>query len=77
MQSRLVAAVFATAMLAVAIPAHSQNIDREAELIGMHQLCDHGDRQACVRFGFMLGQNQERHAEWRKSHPDWWLWEHH
>jgi hypothetical protein len=28
-----------------------------------------------VRFGMMLGQNQERHAEWRRLHPDWWWWE--
>ena len=36
---------------------------REAELIGLHQLCDHGDRKACVRFGMMLGEMRERHAQ--------------
>jgi hypothetical protein len=65
------------ASLSAAAPAWSQSpMDREAELIGMHQLCDRGDRQACIRFGFMLGQAQERHAEWRRTHPDWWAWEH-
>jgi hypothetical protein len=55
-------------------PARAQNA-REAELVGFHQLCDKGDRRACVRFGMMLGQNQERHAEWRRLHPEWWWWE--
>jgi hypothetical protein len=65
-----------------AIPANSQMmappraVAGEAEMLGLHQLCDRGDRQACVRFGFMLGQAQERHAEWRKMHPEWWGWEH-
>jgi hypothetical protein len=67
---------------------------REAELIGFHQLCNKGDRKACIRFGIMpaaeptasfecmtysislLGENRERHAEWRKLHADWWWWEH-
>ena len=49
--------------------------DRAAELLGLHQLCDHGDRKACVRFGMMLGENKERHAEWRKAHPEFWWWE--
>jgi hypothetical protein len=48
---------------------------REAELIGFHQLCNKGDRKACIRFGIMLGENRERHAEWRKLHADWWWWE--
>ncbi|MGB7888025.1 MAG: hypothetical protein WBL55_16795, partial [Xanthobacteraceae bacterium] len=51
--------------------------DREAELIGLHQLCDQDDRQACIRFGFILGASQEFQAEWRQSHPDWWAWEPH
>jgi hypothetical protein len=50
-------------------------VNREAEMIGLHQLCDRGDRQACIRFGFLLGQAQDRHAEWRRSHADWWAWE--
>ena len=48
---------------------------REAELLGFHQLCDRGDRKACIRFGIMIGENRERHAEWRKLHPEWWWWE--
>jgi hypothetical protein len=49
---------------------------REAELVGLHQLCDRGDRRACVRFGMMLGEAKERHAEWRKAHAEWWWWDH-
>jgi hypothetical protein len=48
---------------------------RQAEIIGFHQLCDHGDRKACIRFGMLLGQNMERHAEWRRAHPEFWWWE--
>jgi hypothetical protein len=49
---------------------------REAELVGLHQLCDKGDRKACVRFGMLLGEAKERHADWRRAHADWWWWEH-
>jgi hypothetical protein len=35
---------------------------REAELVGLHQLCDKGDRKACIRFGMMLGEAKVRHA---------------
>jgi hypothetical protein len=48
---------------------------REAEIVGLHQLCDRGDRRACVRFGIMIGESRERHAEWRHRHPEFWWWE--
>jgi hypothetical protein len=48
---------------------------REAEIIGFHQLCEKGDRRACVRFGILIGENRERHAEWRRLHANWWWWE--
>jgi hypothetical protein len=48
---------------------------REAEMIGFHQLCERGDRKACIRFGIMIGESRERHAEWRRSHPEFWWWE--
>jgi hypothetical protein len=44
-------------------------------MIGFHQLCERGDRRACIRFGIMLGENRARHAEWRRLHPEWWGWE--
>ena len=56
-------------------PARAQNA-AEAEMIGFQQLCDKGDRKACVRFGILIGQNQQRHADWRRSHAEWFWWEH-
>ena len=70
----IAAGVSATAAI-VATPAHAQSAT-EAEMIGFHQLCEKGDRKACVRFGILIGQNQQRHADWRRAHADWWWWEH-
>jgi hypothetical protein len=55
-------------------PAQAQNAV-EAEMLGFHQLCDKGDRKACIRFGILIGQNQQRHADWRRAHADWFWWE--
>jgi hypothetical protein len=67
-------AIAAATSIPMSIAARAQ--DRAAEIVGFHQLCDRGDRKACIRFGMLLGQNMERHAEWRRSHPEWWWWEH-
>jgi hypothetical protein len=65
----------AVAMFAAApVPVQAQSA-AEAQLIGFHQLCDKGDRRACVRFGIMIGESRERQAEWRRTHPEWWWWE--
>jgi hypothetical protein len=66
-------AVSGTAAM-VPTAAHAQS-NVEAEMIGFHALCDKGDRKACVRFGILIGQNQQRHADWRRAHADWWWWE--
>jgi hypothetical protein len=58
----------------VTTPAHAQN-NVEAEMLGYHQLCDKGDRKACVRFGILLGKNEQRHADWRRAHAEWFWWE--
>jgi hypothetical protein len=58
----------------ISTPAKAQN-NVEAEMIGFHQLCEKGDRRACVRFGILIGKNEQRHADWRRSHGDWWWWE--
>jgi hypothetical protein len=58
----------------VSTPAKAQNAV-EAEMIGFHQLCEKGDRRACVRFGILIGENRQRHADWRREHADWWWWE--
>jgi hypothetical protein len=62
------------AMVAVPTPGQAQS-DREAEIIGFHQLCEKGDRRACVRFGILIGENKQRHADCRRLHTDWWWWE--
>jgi hypothetical protein len=28
-----------------------------------------------IRFGIMIGENRERHVEWRKSRPEFWWYE--
>jgi hypothetical protein len=56
------------------VPARAQ-ADVEAEMIGYHQLCERGDRRACIKFGILIGRNQQRHADWRRAHADWFWWE--
>jgi hypothetical protein len=68
-----IAAVLAGAS-AIPSAAQAQNAV-EAEILGFHQLCDKGDRKACVRFGMLLGQNMQRHADWRRAHAEWFWWE--
>ena len=73
MKNILVGAVLAL-MSAASVPAFAQD-GREAQMIGFHDLCDHGDRKACVKFGMMLQQNADRQADWRRAHPDWVFFE--
>jgi len=68
------AALMGIAVLMWSATLRAQNA-REAEMLGFHQLCDRGDRKACIRFGIMIGENRERHAEWRRLHPEFWWWE--
>jgi hypothetical protein len=49
------------AVAAHAPPAQAQG-NIEAEMIGFHQLCDRGDKRACIRFGILIGENRQRHA---------------
>ncbi|MGC1780327.1 MAG: YXWGXW repeat-containing protein, partial [Xanthobacteraceae bacterium] len=75
-KSLLVISVSVTALLS-ANAARSQPVSSaaEADLIGSNQLCDRGDRDACIRFGFILGENRAYWAQWQQLHPDWWTWE--
>jgi hypothetical protein len=54
--------------------AHAQSA-AEAEIVGFHQLCEKGDRKACVRFGILIGRNEQRNADWRRAHADWFWFE--
>jgi hypothetical protein len=51
------------------------SLEAEAELEGLRDLCWNGSRRACIRFGILIGRNQQRHADWRRMHPGWWEWE--
>ena len=74
-KSLLAAAAFAGALAGTTWAPVAAQGAREAEMIGFHQLCERGDRKACIRFGIMLGENRGRHAEWRRMHADWFWWE--
>jgi hypothetical protein len=78
MRSNLMWSIATAALLGVIAAGSSAVVRaqsaREAEMIGFHQLCDRGDRKACIRFGIMIGENRERHAEWRRAHPEFWWW---
>lgn len=78
MKSLMTAIAIAAGMSGTAamIPtaAYAQNAI-EAEIIGYHQLCEKGDRRACIRFGILIGRNEQRQADWRRAHADWWWWE--
>ena len=76
MNSKWIVALGLAVAAAGAMPATAvAQSAREAELIGFHQLCEKGDRRACVRFGIMIGESRERHAEWRRLHREWFWWE--
>jgi hypothetical protein len=66
-------AALSLGVLSSAPPAQAQ--DRDDVMRHLHYDCDRGDRRACVRFGIMIGENHERHEEWRRTHPDWFWWE--
>jgi hypothetical protein len=79
MISRILLVGFATLLLAIGVmrtPAHADAWAGEERMRRLHFDCDHGDRRACVQFGVMVGENRERHAEWHRTHPEWWWWEH-
>lgn len=75
MAAALIAAGISSTAALIATPAHAQDAV-EAEMVGYHQLCQKGDRKACIRFGILIGRNEQRHADWRRAHADWWWWEH-
>ena len=51
---------------------HDPMFDR---LQRLRDACDDGNRNACIRFGVMLGENREREREWRNQRPDFYRWE--
>jgi hypothetical protein len=70
------AVVIVAGTVPTSVPVQAQDWQaREAEILGLHQLCDRGDHRACVRFGIMIGESRERHDELRRRHPEFWWWE--
>ena len=69
-----VAAMLAGSALSVSSPARAQDAI-EAQLVGYHQLCDKGDRAACIKFGMLIERNRMRHGDWRKRHAEWFWWD--
>jgi len=75
MAAALIAAGMSGTAALIATPAHAQDAV-EAEMVGYHQLCQKGDRKACIRFGILIGRNEQRYADWRRAaRADWWWWE--
>jgi len=57
-------------------PAPVRYSDPQFDRLGrLQDRCDRGDRNACIRFGMILGQNREREAQWRRSRPDFYAWD--
>ena len=38
-------------------------------------LIEKGDRKTCIRFGILIGRNEQRNADWRRAHADWFWFE--
>src|SRR5262245_57559155 len=49
--------------------------DLRARMFEFRQLCEDGDRRACVRLGIIIGENRERRAQWRRENPDLFFYE--
>ncbi|HVC54307.1 MAG TPA: hypothetical protein VND95_00025 [Stellaceae bacterium] len=67
------AALLLVGVTTAPVPAQAQRW--VPEMRRLHALCNRGYRPACIRFGFILGANRARQAEWRRLHPNWWWWQ--
>jgi hypothetical protein len=45
-------------------------------LIRLHHDCDRGIRPACREYREVLESRRDYHAEWRRTHPEFWQWRH-
>lgn len=66
----------AFAALFAFIPASQAQESVEAKLGRLHSNCNGGDRGACVRFGMLLEVERIRDTQWRRTHPEFYWWEH-
>ena len=49
--------------------------DETIRLFELRDACRSGERNACVRFGIIIGEHRERVAEWRRDHPELFFYE--
>ena len=75
MKKLLLVAAGALPLVVFAVQPAPAQPNRDERMRALHHECDRGDRRACVQFGVMIGESREHHAEWRRSHPEWWWWE--
>jgi hypothetical protein len=45
------------------------------QMFRLKEGCEDGDRRSCVRYGILIGQNQERRANWQREHPELFWYE--
>lgn len=43
----------------------------EGEIVRLHELCVHGDRDACTHRDAAI-HDHDHEAEWRLHHPEWY-----
>jgi len=49
--------------------------DDLVHLFELRDACRAGERNACVRFGIIIGEHRERVADWRRDHPELFFYE--
>lgn len=49
--------------------------DDLVRLFELRDACRAGERNACVRFGIIIGEHRERVADWRRDHPELFFYE--
>jgi hypothetical protein len=49
--------------------------DDLVRLFELRDACRGGERNACVRFGIIIGEHRERVADWRRDHPELFFYE--
>jgi hypothetical protein len=45
------------------------------QLVSLHKECEGGDKVACIRMGFVIGENRVRRSQWRQDAPELFYWD--
>ena len=73
-----IALLGAALALAMALSASivAQPWEQEAQLGTLNEACQQGNLAACVKFGFLIGNDRAgRRPEWLQQHPECFWWE--